>query len=239
MQPTLYLASASPRRRQLLAEAGIAFVTHIVPVDEDALTAAYSGPLERLGEHLARQKAAAARRDLREHGLDGTVLASDTTVLAGGRSLAKPGDAGEAIAMLSVLRGREHVVVTGVAVAEPGSAEIRSASSQSRVRMRNYSDEELRSYATSGDPLDKAGAYSIQHAGFHPVAGFSGCYLGIVGLPVCIVAALLGRGPLPPVEKILPCPAGSSRRCIWNSRCVPPYPGHDPLEINHDDASAT
>lgn len=237
MRPTLYLASASPRRRQLLAEAGIAFVPHVVPVDEDALTAAYSSPLERLGEHLARQKALAARRDLREHGEDGIVLASDTTVLADGRSLAKPKNTREAIAMLAALRGREHVVVTGVAVAEPGSDEIRSASSRSRVRMRGYSDEEVRAYVASGDPLDKAGAYSIQHAGFHPVASFSGCYLGIVGLPVCIVAALLGRGSLPPLQTVLPRSAGSNQRCVWSSRCVLPYPGHDSLEINHDDAS--
>lgn len=239
MQPALYLASASPRRRQLLAEAGIAFTPHVVPVDEDALTAAYTGPLDRLGEHLAVHKAAAARRDLRERGQDGIVLAADTTVLAEGRSLAKPEDAAEALAMLNALRNREHLVVTGVAVAEPDSTEILRASSRSRVRMRDYSDDEARAYVASGDPLDKAGAYSIQHAGFHPVASFTGCYLGVVGLPVCIVAALLGKGPLPPLDSDFPLSAGNTHHCVWSPRCSPPYPGQKSPDISQDDRPDT
>lgn len=229
-QPTLYLASASPRRRQLLSEAGIAFIPHVVPVDEAALTAAYQGPLERLGEHLARHKALATRNDLHARGRDGIVLAADTTVLFAGRSLPKPTDAGEAIEMLRALRGREHVVATGIALAQPGANAIRTASSLTRVRMRDYSDDELLAYVTSGDPLDKAGAYSIQHPGFRPVASFSGCYLGVVGLPICIVAALLGLAPLPPLRAAAPDAAGA--QCIWSSRCMPPYPGPAALEAS-------
>ncbi len=236
--PTLFLASGSPRRRQLLSDAGITFVQHVVPVDEDALAAAYEGPPEYLGEYLARCKAEAARHDLRQHGRDGLVLASDTTVLLAGRSLAKPGDPDEAVMMLAELRGREHIVATGVALALPGGPAIHTASSHSRVRMRHYADDELRAYVASGDPFDKAGAYSIQHAGFHPVASFSGCYLGVVGLPVCIVAALLGRGPLPPVGAASQHPAARSQ-CIWCPRCTPPYPCPTSLEATEDDPSVT
>lgn len=225
-ESTLYLASASPRRRQLLHEAGIAFVQHIVPVDEDALTAAYTGPLERLGEHLARRKACAAWSDLEERGCDGLVLASDTTVLFDGRSLPKPADADEAVTMLRMLRGRDHVVVTGVALAGPGEEMIRSASTSTHVRMRDYTDEELHAYVASGDPLDKAGAYSIQHNGFRPVASFSGCYLGVVGLPVCIVVALLGRTAHPSINIMQSAPPGMPR-CIWSPRCTPSFPALD------------
>ena len=235
-QPTLYLASASPRRRQLLSEAGVAFVPHVVPVDEAALTVAYQGPLERLGEHLACHKALAARHDMHAHGCDGLVLASDTTVLLDGRSLPKPVDANEAITMLRALRGREHVVATGVALAQPNGGAIRAASSHTRVRMRKYTDDELLTYVTSGDPLDKAGAYSIQHSGFRPVAGFSGCYLGVVGLPICIVAALLGHATLPPVSATESASLATTR-CIWSHRCVPPYPGPSTLEASAHEQS--
>lgn len=220
----------------MLSEAGIAFVPHVVPVDEAALTAAYQGPMERLGEHLARHKALAARHDLHERGCDGLVLASDTTVLLDGRSLPKPADAAEAITMLRALSGREHVVATGVALAQPSGSAIRSASSRTRVRMREYTDDELLAYVASGDPLDKAGAYSIQHPSFRPVASFFGCYLGVVGLPVCIVAALLGRATLPPVSAAESAPPATAR-CIWSLRCVPPLPSPDTLEASAHEQS--
>lgn len=235
-EPTLYLASASPRRRQLLNEAGIPFVQHVVPVDEAALTVAYTGPLERLGEYLARRKACAAWSDLRERECQGLVLASDTTVLFDGRSLPKPADPEEAVTMLRTLRGRDHVVVTGVALAGPGEETIHSASSSTRVRMRDYTDDELHAYVASGDPLDKAGAYSIQHDGFRPVASFSGCYLGVVGLPVCIVAALLGRAALP-LADVTKSALPDIPRCIWSPGCVPPFPASDMLEASGRDHS--
>src|SRR5258705_7023513 len=116
-EPRLYLASASPRRRKLLAEAGIAFEPCLAPVDEEQLSADYAGPLGLLGEHLARHKARAAQQLVREAARheDSMVLAADTTVLLGGESLAKPVSAEEAAAMLRRLRGREHLVATGVA----------------------------------------------------------------------------------------------------------------------------
>lgn len=236
-QRPLYLASASPRRRQLLTDAEIAFVQHAVPVDEEALSDAYTGPLERLGEFLARRKAKAAWHDLRERDREGLVLAADTTVLFQSRSLPKPVDEAEALAMLRALRGQEHIVATGVALARLDGGAMRSATALTQVRMRNYDDDELRTYVASGDPRDKAGAYSIQHPGFHPVASFRGCYPNVVGLPVCLVAALLGRGPLPPLVRPGMPGTSSAHRCRWSSRCAAPLPGADALVSALDDCA--
>lgn len=236
-EPTLYLASGSPRRRQLLGDAGIHFVQHAVPVNEEELAAAYSGPLEALGEYLAIHKAQAARRDLIEQGRNGLVLASDTTVLFKGQSLPKPADAIAAAEMLRALRGQEHVVATGVALAQTASAAFRSATALTRVRMRDVGDDEIRAYIATGDPLDKAGGYSIQHPEFRPVASYSGCYLGVVGLPLCIVASMLGGGTRQPARKSA---ADSARDngcagCVWSARCTPPFPGPDIMETGcHD-----
>jgi septum formation protein len=222
-RPPLYLASSSPRRQRLLREAGIPFTLHIVPVDEETLSAEYTGPLNRLGEYLARRKAEAARESLLRAGESGVILASDTTVLIDGRSLPKPRDLDEAAEMLRVLRGREHIVATGVAQAEPEPGATRSATSATRVLMRDYRDAELAAYVATGDPLDKAGAYSIQHPDFSPVAAITGCHLGVIGLPVCLVAALLQGAPLPPDAP------SCNGHCPWSSRCTPPLPGPDAL----------
>ncbi len=232
----LYLASASPRRSQLLTQAGIPFEQYVVPVDEDALTAAYRGPLGLLGEYLARRKAEAAYTAVRAEGRPlGYVLASDTTVLLDGRSLPKPCDLAEAKAMLETLRDREHTVATGVALIDPFASKagdtqdkgyrMRSATSETRVRMRAYTDEEIAVYVATGDPLDKAGAYSIQHPRFQPAQSFRGCHLGVIGLPVCLVYTLLEQvGAVrslrimrePPLETVAVCP--------WSTACTPPLP---------------
>jgi MAF protein len=219
--PPLYLASASPRRRQLLAQAGIAYEVVVVPIDEDALAADYRGPLEHLGEHLAAHKACAARAALRARGQHGAILASDTTVLLEGTSLAKPRDGGEARGMLTALRGREHLVATGVALGSTATDALTTATSVTRVLMRAYSEEEIDAYVASGDPFDKAGGYSIQHPGFQPVAQLSGCHLGVIGLPVCIVAALVGDAALPPAREDKACP--------WSPLCTRPYPGPEAI----------
>lgn len=232
--PTLYLASTSPRRRQLLGETGIPFEIFVVSVDEERLSEEYTGPLEQLGEYLAQQKALATQRALLAEGRDGLVLASDTTVLLDGKSLVKPVDTDDAVAMLNTLRGRTHVVATGVALAGPGEGRLVSATSATRVTMRDLGDDEIASYVASGDPFDKAGGYSVQHPGFQPVARTEGCYQGVVGLPVCIVAHLLGCGSLPPCAE--PHAAGaalashSERRCIWSTACSEPYPTPDLID---------
>jgi MAF protein len=226
---TLFLASSSPRRSQLLTRAGIPFERYVVPVDEDALTETYPGPLELLGEYLAQRKALAALRALAAEERAGLVLASDTTVLLDGRSLPKPRDRAEAAAMLRTLRGREHIVATGVALAGPEPERMVSATSATRVLMREYGEEETEAYVASGDPLDKAGAYSIQHPHFRPVERISGCHLGVIGLPVCLVGALLGHWPaLPPHaeaqhEDISPC--------LWSAECCSPLPPASGIHI--------
>ena len=220
--PLLYLASASPRRSELLTRAGITFERLPAPIDEDALSASYAGPLERLGEYLAREKALAGLRMLAQSGRQGSVLASDTTVLLDGRSLAKPRDLAEAEAMLRTLRGREHIVATGVALVGDDPETIVSATSETRVLMREFGDAEIASYVATGDPLDKAGAYSIQHPDFSPVERFMGCHLGVIGLPVCLVGALLGQWPSEaPTGEISPA---VSPLCSWSAICSPPLP---------------
>lgn len=218
----LYLASASPRRSELLNRAGIAFERLLAPIDEDTLSETYTGPLERLGEYLAREKALFALQTLKESGRQGRVLASDTTVLLDNRSLAKPRDLAEAEVMLQRLRGREHIVATGIALAGVDHETIISATSATRVLMRNYSDAEIAAYVATGDPLDKAGAYSIQHPEFSPVERFTGCHLGVIGLPVCLVGALLNHWPSVPFtdgQDALDQPL-----CPWSATCAMPLP---------------
>ena len=117
------------------------------------------------------------------------VLAADTLVALDGRLLGKPVDADEAAAMLRLLRGRTHQVYTAVCVAHDGSLVARL--SVSDVTMRPYSDMEIATYVATGDPLDKAGAYAIQHPVFAPVAAWTGCYAGIMGLPLRMVGEML------------------------------------------------
>lgn len=226
----IILASASPRRSQLLTQASIPFEKFVVEVDEPGLSAVFHGPLLGLGEYLAGEKALAAWRALATRGAGGRrVLASDTTVLLAGRSLAKPADSDEATAMLRDLRGREHTVATGVALVDPERGVLRSATSATRVRMRDYSDSEISAYVATGDPLDKAGAYSIQHPDFQPVASLRGCHLGVIGLPVCLVWALLGGAG---ARRIVPAPVESGDRsapdCPWSAGCRAPYPFDSP-----------
>jgi septum formation protein len=205
----LYLASSSPRRQQLLSQAGIHFSRLMVAVDEEALTASYRGELEQLGQYLATAKALEARDQLVKAGKRGRILTADTTVLLEGRSLPKPHDLAQAAGMLRDLRGREHIVATGVALTEENGC-IVAATSTTRVLMRDYSDAEMERYLASGDPLDKAGGYSIQHPGFQPVEAIAGCHLGVIGLPMCIVNALLTQSPIPPAY----------RGCPWSAECT-------------------
>ena len=235
---TLHLASASPRRRALLRALGRPFTVGTAPLDEKQLEAAYTGPAEGLAEYLARAKAAAAVADLDDTGTEpALVLTADTTVLLDGRVLGKPQDAAEAAAMLRALRGRAHTVVTGVALApartnwatggttsDDAGARLRSTAVATRVHMRAYGDEEIAGYVASGDPLDKAGAYGVQHPGFQPVARVAGCYLAVVGLPLCAVAALLADAGEAVGSEAQTGPLEAGQACPWSPRCRPPLP---------------
>jgi MAF protein len=194
--PLLVLASSSPRRRQLLALADWMFNVIAADVDEslhvNELPADY---VLRLAETKAR--AAAGRAHASQ-----IILAADTTVVDGNDILGKPNDNAEAFAMLTRLRGHAHQVYTGVALLRLSDGLLLKELSVTDVPMRNYSDDEIQSYVQSGDPLDKAGAYAIQHPNFHPVASMSGCYAGVMGLPMCHVVRMMRKMDSPPHDDV-------------------------------------
>lgn len=113
------------------------------------------------------------------------ILAADTIVVLDGEVLGKPDNAQHAHAMLASLNGRTHQVITAICLRQLGTTHEMMDTCVSHVRMRQYSIEDIGEYVKSGDPLDKAGAYAIQHQGFHPTQGFSGCQASVMGLPLC------------------------------------------------------
>jgi nucleoside triphosphate pyrophosphatase len=167
----------------LLRTLGVEFT--VLPGDLDETLA--PGPLPEAVARLALDKAraVAARLDA------GIVLGADTVVTIDGQTLGKPADAEDARAMLRRLRGREHEVITGVAVVDAGSGRAERTAVTSRVRMAAYGEREIDAYVATGEPLDKAGAYAIQGAGGALVAGYEGSYSNVVGLPLAETARLL------------------------------------------------
>ena len=186
----LILASNSPRRRQLLALTGIPFIVLVADVDESLLAtenpAAY---VLRLAEAKARAVPADAGQ---------IILAADTTVVNGSDILGKPKDEAEAAVMLKRLRGHAHQVYTGIALFRRSDGVLLTDLCVTDVPMRDYSDGEVQDYVATGDPLDKAGAYAIQHSGFHPVARMDGCFASVMGLPVCHVILQMRKMDLQP-----------------------------------------
>ncbi len=178
---TLILASASPRRRQLLALGGWAF--EVRPADADETPLPGETP-EAFVRRLSEAKARLAARGVNGSAL---VIGSDTSVVLDGDVINKPADAAEATAMLERLRGRTHEVLTAITVLDTANGAAYTDLARSRVPMRHYSRDEIAAYVASGDPLDKAGAYAIQHAGFQPVAHgeFADCFANVMGLPLC------------------------------------------------------
>lgn len=192
-KPTIYLASGSPRRRELLTQVGIPFERIVCEIDET--------PLPGEGAHayverLARGKAAAGVAAVREAGLPmRLVLAADTTVALDDRILGKPVDAADACDMLASLSGRTHEVLTGVAVSDGERVEV--AVSTSTVRMRTLDAREIAAYVATGEPMDKAGSYGAQGVGAVLIEEVRGSFSGIVGLPLAETVALLGRFAYP------------------------------------------
>jgi septum formation protein len=193
----LILASASPRRHELLRGLGVPF--EVRPSDvEEAL--APGVPVAVLAAALARAKAAAVAAGLRGDGeAAAVVLAADTLVALGDRPLGKPASRAEARAMLRALRGGPHTVLTALAVLEVGSGREAAATVTSRVLMREYTDGEIDAYVETGEPDDKAGAYAVQGAGAALVARVEGCYTNVVGLPLTTTARLLEQFGFRPV----------------------------------------
>lgn len=182
VRPVLRLASASPRRRQLLELIGVPHVVTPADIDETR-GASETGPAYVL--RLAGEKAAA----IRKLHADLPVLAADTTVDVGGEILEKPLSEDDAIRMLTLLSGREHQVHTGLCAisGKPPTSLVAST----EVRFRRISPREMRAYWASGEPQGKAGAYAIQGLGAVFVAGISGSYTGVMGLPLFETAAML------------------------------------------------
>jgi nucleoside triphosphate pyrophosphatase len=218
---SLLLASASPRRRQILSRLSLPYSVCISPVDEEEMQKDYQGEITDLAEWTATHKALAALT-LPEaaHRL---VVTADTTVLLDGEVLGKPYDKAHARELLLSLRGRWHHVVTGVVVCTmvDDKPQLHSRSCDTPVLMRPYSEEEVDAYIATDDPLDKAGAYGIQHSEFQPTERIKGCYLNVVGLPLCVLVDLLAEFNVQsatPGRRSPGCPW--SEHCLWSERCL-------------------
>jgi septum formation protein len=191
----LVLASASPRRRELLAQVGYRFEVHPAHIPEDPLPS--EDPIVYV-TRLAREKAEAVFRELTSHSgppkvpLDEqslAVLGADTTVTLDNAILGKPEDAADAARILRLLSGRTHRVITGVALVTEKGAEV--AAEATAVRFLTLSDEDIAEYVASGEPMDKAGAYAIQGRAARWIPRIEGCYFNVMGLPLALVCSLL------------------------------------------------
>jgi septum formation protein len=209
----LYLASNSPRRKELMALAKWEYRHLPVQVDENPL------PGEEGGSYVSRVAASKALSAHPQAGRHGLVIAADTAVLGFGIDgnpaiFGKPTDADEAAAMLRSLRGRSHQVVTAISVLRTQDGMMMSDRCTTDVPMRAYGDAEIEAYVASGDPMDKAGAYAIQHAGFNPVKHLTGCYANVMGLPLChLTRTLRNFGIHPQVDVPSACQTGLGYNC--------------------------
>ncbi len=194
-QPQLYLASASPRRRELLAQVGLAVEVLVQDIDESLLPGEQPEPYVT---RLAAEKAKAALRDPRCR-LPLPVLAADTTVVCAGRVLGKPATLGEARQMLQLLSGRTHQVLTAVAVALRDEVAVTLVSTD--VSFRELGSAEIDAYWATGEPRDKAGAYGVQGIGAAFVARIEGSYSGVVGLPLFETLQLLQKFGVSPLQQ--------------------------------------
>jgi septum formation protein len=182
---TLHLASASPRRREILTGLGLEFTYAGVDIDE---TPKPGEDADAMVLRLAAAKAAAASA---QHRASPVIIGADTSVTLDGEIFGKPADGDEAMGMLLRLSGRTHEVVTGVAVCCDG--EVAASLSRTAVRFRDIDPAEARLYWQSGEPIDKAGGYAVQGLGGIFVAELDGSYSGVVGLPVFETAELLAE----------------------------------------------
>lgn len=215
MTTSLLLASSSPRRREVITRLGLP-VTFCTPLaDEDAAQQRYLGPGDNLAVWLAKHKLSSVL-NLPE-AAESMIIAADTTVLLNDVLLGKPRDEKHARELLLSLRGRWHHVITGIAVSYfiNGKRQMRSGSSVTPVLMRRYSEEEIAAYIATGDPMDKAGAYGIQHPGFQPTQRINGCYLNVVGLPLCVLVELMAEFDVWPVT-----PDSAREGCPWSEKCL-------------------
>lgn len=178
----LVLASASPRRQELLRNAGISFEVQPADIPEDPLPGESA---RECAERLAREKALA----IAEKRPADVVLGADTVVVIDGQILGKPADAADAARMLRLLAGRKHEVITGVCLVASGQWSV--ASETTLVMMSAIGETQIADYIASGEPMDKAGAYAIQGIASRWIPGIEGDYSNVVGLPVALVSRML------------------------------------------------
>ena len=192
---TLLLASASPRRRELIKLLGLPVETTAADIDETPLD--HESAAE-MAVRLSQAKAQAVS-SLQSSAI---IIASDTTVSLDTEPLGKPIDAADARSMLLRLRDRVHQVHTAITLIDRAADRSLTDLATSDVRMRAYSDQEIEAYIASGDPFDKAGAYAIQHSGFNPAENFAHCFANVMGLPLCHVARSLRKLGVEPVNDV-------------------------------------
>jgi len=180
----LVLASASPRRRELLTQAGFTFEVRAAHVNEDPRPD--EDPIAYV-VRLAREKAEAVYAEL--HDPEIIVLGADTTVTLDRHILAKPEDPADACRMLRMLSGRTHRVITGVAIAFASGTEV--AAEVTGVQFLTVTEDEIAAYVATGEPMDKAGAYGIQGSAAKWIPRIEGCYFNVVGLPLALVSTML------------------------------------------------
>lgn len=209
-QPSILLASASPRRRSLLALLGWGFSSLSLPVTEKR---AQGETPASMATRLALEKAQKVAEKLPDTRL---ILGADTIVVKDDRVLGKPSSRDEARGILKELRDGWHMVITGIAIIDQRRGRVITDSCISHVPMREYSDGELESYLDSGSPMDKAGAYGIQDADFHPVPleKLKGCYANVMGLPLCLVMEALHELEIePPFDATHGCTKENVAEC--------------------------
>lgn len=190
----IYLASKSPRRRELLRQIGVQFELLLMREKADRLDVDESPlPKEPPVDYvmrIVRLKAEAARRAMRDRKLpERLILTADTTVTLDGAILGKPADRADAIGLLERLSGQTHQVLTAVAVAD--GREVREVLSTSTVTFEPMAAEDIRRYVDSGEPMDKAGGYGVQGLAAKFISNLSGSYSGVMGLPLCETTQLL------------------------------------------------
>ena len=204
--PPLILGSGSPRRSALLGELGVPFRIVVSDVAENVN---FDFNSEAQAMALAERKARAVAAGLET----GIVLGADTIVSLDGELLGKPVDDADAKRMLRLLSGREHRVVTGIAVIDAASGAIKTSAVSSLVRFHVLRDVDIDRYVATGEPQDKAGAYAIQGRGAGLVSSLDGCFTNVVGLPLCATARLLGEAGIPIGATWAGCRSPDGARC--------------------------
>jgi MAF protein len=182
--------------------------------DVDETSVDHPDPAVNVVQTAQLKAEAVAARAARDGPQDGIIIAADTIVVLDNKVMEKPAGEEEARTMLRQLRGRTHQVFTGLTIVNKAAGRTVTDVARMDVPMREYSDQEIEAYIATGDPMDKAGAYAIQHAGFHPVVNFEDCFAGVVGLPLChLVRSLRKAGVVVEADVAAACQAHHHYDC--------------------------